>query len=149
MKKIIAIAWVFLLAAGLAAAGEKKLMHCFAFTAVAGATEADWQAFHKATDGLVGQVPGLTRVWYGKLRRPLFQLTPANEADYQKIGQAKAGEKLEIPVEAVRRQYGVCMEMNDEATLKAYADSAAHKHWVTVYSKVREEGTTSFDILGQ
>jgi hypothetical protein len=149
VKKIIAVASLWLLAAGIAAAGEQKLMHCFAFTAVESASPADWQAFYKATDALPGKIPGLTRVWYGKMRRPLFQLQPANEGDYKKIGQAKPGEELQVPVQAVRRQYGVCMEMNDEAALKAYADTPGHKEWVDAYSKVRQEGTTTFDILGQ
>ena len=105
---------------GMAAAGEKKLMHCFAFTPVESATPAQWKAFYDATDQLPKKVPGISHVWYGKLRRPLDT-----------------------------RKYGVCMEMANEDTLKAYTDHAFHKQWVDVYSKVREEGTTTFDILGQ
>lgn len=109
---------------GSLTAGEKKLMHCFAFTAIDTASEADWQAFFKATDELPGKIPGISKVWYGKLRRPL-----------------KVADSV--------RQWGVCMEMKDEETLKAYAANPAHKAWVDVYSKVRVAGTTTYDILGQ
>ena len=53
---------VLLCAAGVSAAADGKLMHCFYFTAVEGATDADWQAFYKATDALPGKVPGLVSV---------------------------------------------------------------------------------------
>ena len=46
---------VLLCAAGVSAAADGKLMHCFYFTAVEGATDADWQAFYKATDELPGK----------------------------------------------------------------------------------------------
>ncbi len=124
MRMVFLLGSLFLLA-GLLQAGEKKLMHCFAFTAVKEATDADLKAFQAATDALPKKMPGIvTRIWLGKLRRPL-----------------NVGGEV--------RQYGVCMEMPDEAALKAYADHPAHKAWVEVYSKVRVEGTTTFDILGQ
>jgi hypothetical protein len=66
----------------------------------------------------------VSRVWHGKLRRPL------------NVGGAV-------------REYGVCMEMADEAALATYAKHAAHDAWVKVYEKVRVAGTTTFDILGQ
>jgi hypothetical protein len=122
-----------LLFAGVVPAGEKKLMHCFAFTAVESASDADWQAFFKATDALTSKIDGVSRVWYGKLRSPLTitRVNPAGEAT------------------KVQRQWGVCMEMNDEAALKTYAGHPAHKEWNDAYSKVRTPGTTTFDILGQ
>lgn len=123
MRKLVCLTGLFLLA-GVLSAGEKKLMHCFTFTVIEEATEADWQAFYKATDELPGKIPGLNKVWYGKLRRPL------------RVGEAT-------------RQFGVCMELDDEAALKVYADHPAHTDWVKVYSKVRVPRTTTFDILGQ
>jgi len=144
MRKLLTVA--LLLAPGLMLAGEKKLMHCFVFTAVESASEADWQAFFKATDELPGKIPGLSRVWYGKLRMPLA-IFGTDAATRKKLA---AGEKDVMgPVTRLMRQWGVCMEMNDEATLKAYADHPAHKAWEQVYFKVRQPGTTTFDILGQ
>ena len=107
-------------------AGEKGLMHCFAFTPLPKAAEADWSAFFKATDDLPGKIDGLERVWVGKLRAP------------QKFNP-NAGP----------REYGVCMLMDGPDTLKAYASHPARAAWVEVYSKVREPGTTTFDIIGQ
>jgi Stress responsive A/B Barrel Domain len=110
------------LAAGSLAAAESTLMHCFAFTPIKEATQADWDAFYKATDELPKKIKGLRRVWYGKLLRPL-----------------KQGENV--------REHGVCMEFQDEAAFKAYDPDPAHKAWVDVYSKVRVPGTTTYQIL--
>ena len=135
-----------LLVVAPASAGEKKLMHCFMFTTVESATDAEWKAFQTATDELPGKIPGLTRVWHGKLRAPLSQFT-TDAATRKKLG---GGEKdVTGPVNRVNRQYGVCMEMSDEATLKSYSSHPAHADWLKVYEKVRVYGTTTFDILGQ
>jgi hypothetical protein len=112
-----------------ALAGEKKLMHCFAFTEIEGAAQADWDAFFKATDALPDKIEGLSKVWYGKLRAPLRQF---NRDGKQNV-----------------RQWGVCMEMENEETLKKYSENDAHSEWVKAYEKVRVAGTTTFDILGQ
>lgn len=139
-----------LVAAGLCAclawAGEKKLMHCFVFTPVETATEADWQAFFKATDELPKKIPGLHRVWYGRLLKPL----PIFTTDAETRKKLAAGEKqVTGPVQRLMREWGVCMEMENEAALKVYADHPAHKEWEKVYFKVRQPGTTTFDIIGQ
>lgn len=123
------LAGAFVLMTGNAFAGEKSLMHCFAFTEIEDAKDADWKAFFEATDALPGKIDGLEKVWYGKLKRPLGQ--------YGKEGKRSL------------RQWGVCMEMEDEAALTAYAEHEAHADWVKVYGKVRVPGTTTFDILGQ
>lgn len=112
------------LTASSASAGQKKLMHCFAFTSIPEATNADWQAFFRATDQLPSKIKSISHVWYGKLARPL-----------------KQGD--------VTRDWGVCMEMADEAALTAYDKDPAHTAWVAVYEKVRKEGTTTFNIIGQ
>ena len=121
--------------AGIGAAGEKKLMHCFAFTSVEDASEADWEAFYKATDDLPEKIDGLNKVWYGKLRRPmrLYYKTGGEEATYE--------QRI--------REWSVCMEMADIAALEKYADHPSHREWEEAYFKVRQRGTTTFDILGQ
>jgi hypothetical protein len=43
----------------------------------------------------------------------------------------------------------MCIELNGLSNLKAYDAHAYHKTWVDAYSKVRVEGTTTYDILGQ
>ncbi len=135
-----------LLLVGPVSAGEKKLMHCFTFTVIETATADEWKAFQNATDELPGKIPGLSRVWHGKLRAPLAQFT-VDAATRKKLG---AGEKdVTGPVNRVNRQYGVCMEMADESVLKTYASHPAHAEWAKVYEKVRVYGTTTFDIIGQ
>ena len=112
-----------------ASAGEKKLMHCFAFTELEGASEDEWNAFFKATDELPDKVEGLNKVWYGKLRRPLSQ--------YNREGKQTV------------RQWGVCMELDSAQALTKYDEHPAHSDWIKVYEKVRVAGTTTYDILGQ
>ncbi|MGH9672736.1 MAG: hypothetical protein ACRD44_06100 [Bryobacteraceae bacterium] len=127
-------------------AGEKKLMHCFAFTVIPEATEADWAAFKKATDALPGKIPGLTKVWYGKLRAPV-NIHTVDAATSKKLG---ASEKdVAGTVNRVRRSYGVCMEMDSLDALAVYSKHPEHDAWVKAYEKVRVAGTTTFDIIGE
>ena len=136
-----------LLPAGALTAGEKGLMHCFAYTVKENVSDADWQAFYKATDALPGKIAGIKRVWYGKLLRPLAQFTTPDADARKKLAGGEAS--VTAPVTRVMRQNGVCMEMQDEATLKTYATHAYHKEWVSAYEKVRVEGTTTYDIVAQ
>ena len=124
MKKLFLCVAGGMLLASTAMGGEKKLMHCFAFTAVKDATQADWDAFYKATDDLPKKIKGVSHVWYGKLARTLT-------------------------VDGEPRQYGVCMEMDNAEVRKAYGSDPAHEAWEKAYAKVHVEGTTTFDILGQ
>jgi hypothetical protein len=137
---------VALLAACPLLAGEKKLMHCFAFTVIDSATDAEWKAFADATDALPGKISGISKVWHGKLRAPLNIFTIDPEARKKLMaGDPESG----ATAKRLQRKYGVCMEMADEAALKAYADHPFHKEWSAVYEKVRVAGTTTIDILGQ
>ncbi len=140
----VSVACLLLIAAPVSA-GEKKFMHCFYFSAVKDATEADWQAFFKATDELPGKIAGLNRVWYGKLARPFTVFS----TDAETRNKLSAGEQASGPVTRTQREWAVCMEMNDATALKTYADSPAHKAWQAVYGKVRQEGTNTFDFMGQ
>jgi hypothetical protein len=144
MRRILlSLLCVVFLAGGVSAA-ENKLMHCFLFTEIDSASDADWQAFFKATDALPGKIPGLSRVWYGKLRTPfaVFNPTPETRKKLTPNDPKASGDFTRL-----QRQSGVCMEFDNEAALKAYAPHPAHKEWVAVYSKVRQPGTSTFDIL--
>ena len=124
MKRIALSFAGLCLAASSMIAAEPTVMHCFAYTPIKEATQADWDAFHKATDALPGKIKGLKRVWSGKLARPL-----------------KQGDNV--------REYGACMEFENEAAFKAYGakDNAAHNDWTAAYAKVRQPGTTTYQIL--
>ncbi len=146
LYSVAACAAMLLFSIGVLNAGEKKLMHCFYFTPVEGASPADWDAFATATDALPGKIPGLTRVWRGKLAR---NLTIFN-ADQQAAKKLRSGEKsVAGQVSLVVRQYGVCMEFDSADALKTYASHPAHTEWNAIYSKVRQSPTTTIDIQGQ
>lgn len=131
-----------------AMAGEKKLMHCFAWTPVKEATQADWDAFFKASDALPKRIKGITRVWYGKLVSPLPQAM-LGKIDPEAFKKYQAGETVTSPVQRMPREWGMCMEMADENALKVYADDPYHKTWTDAYAKIRVDGTTTFNIIGQ
>lgn len=120
------LAAVFLLG-GVGSAGEKSLMHCFFYTPISEATEADWDAFYEASDELPSKIDGLHRIWVGKLTE-----------------RAAVSQQVKLG-----RTYGACMEFTDEAALATYTTHPAHAAWLKTYEKVRVAGTTTFDILGQ
>ena len=98
------------------------LMHVFLYTPLAGATEQDYRIFERTTREMVGKIPGLRKVWVGKLAEPL-------------------------PWESKVRSYGVAMEFDDQAALHLYAKHPVHEEWMAGYEKVREAGTTTVDIV--
>ncbi len=127
-------------------AGEKKLMHCFAFTVIDSASDAEWKAFAEATDALPSKISVISKVWHGKLRAPLNLFNIDSEARKKLM----AGDaKTQGEVSRVQRKHGVCMEMENEAALKTYTSNPYHKVWSAAYEKVRVPGTTTFDIIGQ
>ena len=148
MSSLTAAALLWALSTGAAMAGEKGIMHCFAYTPVKEATQAEWDAFYKATDALPGKIKGIKRVWYGKLMRPLTLPALAIDDAAARKSLMEAG-KGTAPVTINRREHGVCMEFADEAAFKAYGPHPAHKEWEAVYSKVRVAGTTTYQIIGQ
>ena len=127
LSHIAALLTAMLLTSGAASAGQKALLHCFYFTPIAEASEAEWKAFHEATDNLPRKIKGLRRVWVGKLR-----------------DRAAVSQQVKLG-----RSYGACFELADETALESYAAHPAHADWLKAYEKVRVAGTTTFDILGR
>jgi hypothetical protein len=149
MRKFGITLAAFVLSSCLAQAGD--LMHCFAFTPIAEATQADWDAFYKATNQWPKKHKGVKMVWAGKLLRPLAQF---NTSDAEARKKAAAGEKgVTAPLTYTRREYGVCMAFEGSgdpaAILKEYAAHPYHKEWMAAYEKVRVAGTTTYDIVSQ
>jgi len=134
------------LSATMSVAAEKTLMHCFAFTPIESASQAEWDAFYKATDELPKKIKGLKRVWYGKLARPLAQ-NQLKFADPEVRKKMTAEKKGTTEFAIVERKNGVCMEFDNQAAFQAYGTADAHKTWVAVYEKVRVAGTTTYQIL--
>jgi hypothetical protein len=129
-------------------AEEKTVMHCFAWTSIKEATPADWSAFYKASDALPRKIKGLTKVWYGKLASPLSQ-TAVVKADPEARKKFNAGESMNAEVVRTPREYGMCMEFASPEAFKAYDADPYHAEWTKAYEKVRVDGTTTFNILGQ
>ncbi len=148
MIRIQRLALTAVLAAGTLSAGEKTMMHCFAFTEIKEATPEQWTEWKKSTDALPKTMKGIIkRVWHGKLRAPLNQFR-TDGATGKKLAAGETG--VTGPVERLQRQYGVCMEMvGGPSALKAYTGHPGHKEWSALYAKVRVAGTTTYDILGE
>ncbi|HUQ95701.1 MAG TPA: hypothetical protein VM120_28745 [Bryobacteraceae bacterium] len=148
MKKLGLTLTALVLSSCLAQAGEKHLMHCFAFTPIKEATQADWDAFYKATDKWPQKMPAIKMVWYGKLLRPLAQFNTSDAAARKKAAAGEKGVSAELT--ATRREYGACMAFQGgPEILKEYTANSYHKEWMAAYEKVRVAGTTTFDIVGQ
>ena len=107
------------------ATSQKTLMHVFAYTPLESATPEDFEEFKTATVGMVGRISGLRAVWIGKLREPL----------------PGAGTRIHT--------HGVAMEFENTQALEVYANHPVHQQWIEVYDKVRLQGTTTLDILGE
>lgn len=152
MRKLIVLTTALLLSMP-AFAGEKKFMHCFAFTVRPEATEADWKAFATATDALPTKIKGLSKVWHGPLLTP--QGKPGSLTQYQPADAdtAKAFRSQVTGAGAfnkVLRQHMACMEFASAEAFKEYdADPPAHKDWAAVYDKVRVPGTTTTNFMGE
>jgi hypothetical protein len=149
LTRIAACAATFLLISGAASAADKTLMHCFAWTSIKEATPADWQAFFKASDAMPSKIKGVTKVWYGKLANPLGQTSITSDLAADTRKKYAAGEKINTEVQRTPRDWGMCMEMTSLDALKAYDSDPYHKTWTAAYEKVRVDGTTTFNIVGQ
>jgi hypothetical protein len=151
MKRLAMFAAAVALCAGSAFAGEKAVMHCFAFSTIEKATPEEWAAFKKETDALPGKINGLKRVWHGKLARPLAYNNAAipDEAARKTYRENKKGTGISANITRVERQHGVCMEFADMAAFQAYGKDPAHDAWVKAYEKVRIAGTTTYQIQGE
>jgi hypothetical protein len=134
------------ISAASALAAEKTVLHCFAFTPIETATQAEWDAFKKASDALPSQIPGLKRVWYGKLNRPLAQ-NNLKFADPETGKKMRAEKKGTTEFAIVERKNGACMEFENLQAFQAYDANPAHKAWTEAYSKVRVAGTTTYQII--
>jgi len=146
-SSFLAVCAAALFLTSAAHAGEKKLMHCFAWTSIKDADQADWDAFFNASDLLPSKIKGITHIWYCKLAAPLSQYNVEATGDAQQ--KLRKGEPTPVTAQRVPRDWGMCMEMTGPAVLKAYDTDPYHKKWTDAYAKIRVEGTTTFNILGQ
>jgi len=140
---------VSLLLATSAFAGDGTVVHCFAFSKTAGASETDWEQFRTLTRALPQKISGLTRVTFGPLRRPMGQIEMMSNPGADDVKKFIAGQPIDAKVVNANREYGACFEFQSEAAFLAYGKHAAHVEWETAYKKVRVPGTTTFQIVAQ
>jgi hypothetical protein len=148
ITRLAALAATLMFLAGVAGAADKTLMHCFAWTSIKEATPEQWQAFFKASDALPSKINVVKKVWYGKLAAPLSQTLVTN-IDPEARKKATAGEKVNAEIQRTPRDWGMCMEMTNLDALKTYDAHPYHKEWTAAYEKVRVDGTTTFNFVGQ
>lgn len=102
---------------------QKTVIHAAAWTALDGVTQQDLDNRKKESAALVGQVPGLRRVWGGKLRVP-------------------------ITVEGVQRNYGSILEFDDLQSREAYTNNRPAR-WYDGLNRLRQPSSTNFDVVGE
>jgi len=100
--------------------GQKTLIHTISFKQVEGTTPQQMREMFDATLKMAAEVPGMRRVWVGKV-------TNRGE-DYT---------------------HGIVMEFENAEALKNYAPHAAHKKWEEIYFKVRQPGSNTIDVQGE
>ena len=100
--------------------GEKTLIHAISFKPVDGATPEQIQEVWAATRRMAAEVPGIKRIWMGRVTNRGPALT-----------------------------HGIVMEFENEAALKAYAPHPAHAKWEEIYFKVRTPGSNTIDVVGE
>lgn len=132
----------------LAQAGEKGMMHCFAFTPIKEATQAEWNKFYELTSMWPQKYSGIKMVWVGKLRGPLSQYGTTDAEARKKLAAGESGVSGALTF--TRREYGACFWFSGgPEQLKEYTANPFHKEWMSAYEKVRVAGTTTYDIIGQ
>jgi hypothetical protein len=150
ITRFAALAATLMLLASAAGAADKTLMHCFAWTSIKEATPEQWQAFFKASDALPSKINVVKKVWYGKLAAPLGQTSLAGpQLDPDTNKKYRAGEQIKAEVQRTPRDWGMCMELTNLDALKTYDAHPYHQEWTSAYEKVRVDGTTTFNIVGQ
>ncbi len=101
-------------------AGEKSLIHAISFKPVEGATPEQIQEVWAATRRMAAEVPGIRRIWTGKVTNRGDALT-----------------------------HGIVMEFENAKALEAYGPHPGHKKWEDIYFKVRTPGSNTIDVVGE
>ena len=102
---------------------QKTTIHAAAWTARADLTPQEFERFKAETAAMVGVVPGLKRAWVGKLRAP-------------------------ATFDGNKRDYGIVLEFDNVKSKEAYSD----KHpmpWYEDFGKIRQPGSSNFDVVGE
>ena len=102
---------------------EKTVLWAAAWTALDTMTPQDFERLKTETAGLVNTVPGLRRVWVGKLLEPKT-------------------------FDGVERTYGMVLEFDDVKSKKAY-EANPLPPWREHFNSMRAPRSTNFDVVGE
>jgi hypothetical protein len=103
---------------------EKTMIHCAAWTAKDGLTQAEFDTFKSNLSKLPDMFPGLKRIWVGKLGA---EVTYNNE----------------------KRDHGIALEFESYEAKQAYSESRRRPEWMALFETVRKPGSTNFDLIGE
>lgn len=103
---------------------ETSMIHCAAWTAKDGLTQAEFDTFKASLSKLPGMFPGLRRIWVGKLGEP-------------------------VTYESQTRDHGIALEFESYAAKQAYSKSARRADWMKMFETVRKPSSTNFDLVGE
>lgn len=126
---LMTAAAVALFSAGWVAAREdfqtqKTMIHCAAWTAKEGLTQAEFDTFKDSLSKLPGMFPGLRRIWVGKLGEP-------------------------VTYDNLARDHAIALEFESYAAKQAYSKSPRRAEWMALFETVRKPGSTNFDLIGE
>ncbi|MSO21121.1 MAG: hypothetical protein EXQ56_11815 [Acidobacteria bacterium] len=103
---------------------QKSMIHCAAWTAKDGLTQAEFNTFKAGLAKLPDMFPGLQRIWAGKL---------GSDVEFN-------GEK---------RTHAIALEFDSLKSKRAYSESKRRPEWQALFSTVRKPGSSSFDLVGE
>jgi antibiotic biosynthesis monooxygenase (ABM) superfamily enzyme len=103
---------------------EKSMIHCAAWTAKDGLTQAEFDKFKASLSKLPDMFPGLERVWVGKL-----------------------GEVVTYNGE--KRDHAIALQFKDYKAKQAYSQSPNRPTWLKMFETVRKPSSTNFDLIGE
>ena len=103
---------------------QKSMIHCAAWTAKDGLTQAQFDQFKASLSKLPDMFPGLQRVWVGKLGA---EVTYNNE----------------------KRDHAIALEFKDYKAKQDYSNSPRREEWLKMFETVRKPSSTNFDLIGE
>jgi len=106
-----------------AALTQKTVIHAAAWSAKPNMSAQDFAKFKELSAGLIGQTPGLQRIWVGKLRAP-------------------------ITANGITRDHGVILEFDSVESKNAYSKDHPAE-WYATFNSLRSPGSTNFDVVGE
>jgi hypothetical protein len=143
--KLLTLFAALTMTAGLAAAAEKTMMHCFAFTPIETASEADWKAFYAATDALPKNIPVIKMVSAASCGRP-WRSSPSTPSPQEAGGWGEGRDGEGQPRRSRLRRllrHGRRRPVAEDLRRQPLSQSLDGR----LRRRLRVAGTTAYDVL--